>query len=380
MKPMLILLLTAVSLTALATESLDTCAVCRGRIGGTVYLFEDKVTGGKKAVCEKCSALTTVCYLCGLPVKEAGKQLPDGRILCARDVKRVVLDEAEAQRIWHEVKETVERQLSRFMTFPENVTVHPLDRADLQQMFKVVGNDFTCPNVWGCTLRKTNDDNRVTFKISLLRGLPPSVLRATCAHEFAHTWLNENLSRERERQISQDAEEGFCELIACLYCEARGDQAQIGVIKSNAYSRGQFALFREAERQFGMNDVVDWMKYGVDAQLNGDDLAGLRKVAMPRRVKEPPAVASVTMPPTSVAASRPPETLTLKGIMWSTRPSAVINDRTFRVNEEAKVRLGLSNVVVRCLAIRRDAVVVQVGGAPTPQTLTLRISVDALKR
>jgi hypothetical protein len=303
-----------------------------------------------------------------MPAKEKYEELPDGRILCARDVKSVVLDEAEAQRIWADVKDTVERQLSRFMTYPDNVTVHPLDRVDLQEMFKVAGQDFTCPNVWGCTLRETNENKRINYKISLLRGLPPSVLKATCAHELTHTWCWENISLERRRRMSQDSIEGFCELIACLFCEAQGDNAQLGVIKSNAYTRGQFALLRAAESQYGMNDVVDWMKYGVDARLNGAELERVRKIEVPGKSATPArpvAYAAAVAPPPL------PEALILKGITWSARPTAVINDHIFMVNDENKMRVGTNSVAVKCMAIRQDAVVIQVAGSSEPKTLTL---------
>jgi hypothetical protein len=255
------------------------------------------------------------------------------------------------------------------MTFPENVTVHPLDRVDLQRMFKVVGNDFTCPNVWGCTRRETNDDSRVNYKISLLRGLPPSVLRATCAHELTHTWINENPSREREQRISPDAKEGFCELIACLYCEAQGDQAQLGVIKSNAYSRGQFTLFREAERRFGMNDVVDWMKYGTDDRLMAEDLRRVRNVDVP-----PATAASDTNSPAyGWKPASEPDTLVLKAITWSQpHPVAMINNRTFTENEQGKVRVGKTNLTLRCLSIRPDAVRIQIVGSGEQRELRLR--------
>ena len=363
-----ILFLTALVMGLIASaQNLDSCSICGARIRDTVYLAVDKVTNEKKALCEACTKLRTECYLCGLPSKDKYEELPDGRILCARDVKNVVLDEGEAQRIWNDVKNTVERQLSRFMDFPNNVTIHPLDRVDLQTMFQVVGNDSTCPHVWGCTERQTNANNSINYKISLLRGLPPSVLKATCAHELTHTWVWENVSRERDKRMSPDAEEGFCELVAYLMCEAQGDKAQMSVIKSNAYTRGQFALFREAESQYGMNEIVEWMKYGVDPALSKADLSRVRKIEIPADETKRPAAAPVAFAPAAPAA--PPETLTLKGIMWSARPSAVINDRTFMVNDENKMRLGTNSVSVRCLAIRQDAVVLQIGSSQ--QTLSL---------
>ena len=352
----------------------DYCEVCGDGLTDTVYMVMDQVAGVRKRVCHKCVELPERCYLCGMPAVKDVKELPDGRILCARDVKSVVLDEDEAQRIWTDVKDSVERQFSRFTTFPDNVTVQPLDRVDLQQIFKFAGNDAVCPNVWGCTLPVTNDDGHVTYKISLLRGLPGSVLRATCAHELTHTWAVANVAPARKQRMDQDAVEGFCELVSYLYTEARNDTVQLGIIKSNAYTRGQFTLFLEAERRFGFNDVAEWMKFGVDARLTGADLERVRKVAMPAPSAAPTATkAEVAHPVPQPAAPPAPETLTLKGIMWSkTRPMALINNHTFQLNEESKVRLGSSNVTVRCVAIQPDSVVIHVAGSSEQQTLRLK--------
>ena len=364
----------------------DNCAVCGGPLERVAYFFPDKVAGDKKQLCEKCAQLTKICYLCGLPVKGDFQELSDGRILCARDVKSVVLDEEEAQQIWRDVKDAVERQFSRFLAFPENVTVEPLDRVNLLAMFKVPGNDSVCPNVWGCTQRRTNDPARrgMGYKISLLRGLPAPVLKATCAHELTHTWISENVPAARKQRMDQDAIEGFCELVAYLYVAAQHDEAQMGVIRSNAYTRGQFALFLEAEHSFGFNEIVEWLKYGVDLRLTGADLGRVRKVEMPgptdggtqkRRSGETaqsPARPFADSPAARVAPPAP-ETLALKGILWSkTRPLALINNHTFAANEEGKVRLGQSNVLIRCVAIREDSVVVQIVGSGGQQTLRLK--------
>jgi hypothetical protein len=371
MKRSFVILMLAVLFTAISARAADNCAVCGGPLERVAYFFRDHVAGDKKQLCEKCAHLTKICYLCGLPAKEDFQELSDGRILCKRDAKIVVLDEGEAQQIWNDVKDGVERQLSRFVTFPERVTVEPLDRVDLQAMFKMLGNDDVCPNVWGCTQRQTND-NRVSYKINLLRGLPASVLKATCAHELTHTWICENVPAARKQSMDQDAVEGFCELVAFLNVASRNDEAQMGIIKSNAYTRGQFALFLEAEHRFGFNEIVEWMKYGVDPRLTAD-LGRVRTVEMPVRsaaVSAAKIALPVATPPPAVPPA--PETLALKGIMWSkTRPMALINDHTFATNEEGKVRLGQSNVVIRCVAIREDSVVVQVVGSSQQQTLSL---------
>jgi hypothetical protein len=53
------------------------------------------------------------------------------------------------------------------------------------------------------------------------------------------------------------------------------------------------------------------------------------------------------------------------------RRFALINDGTFALNEQGKVRLGTSNVVITCKEIRNDAVVVHVAGESAPRTLAL---------
>ena len=65
----------------------DHCAVCGGLFGTRVYTIEDMVTGQKVQVCSDCATLSTVCFICGLPAKTNYTQLPDSRILCARDAR-----------------------------------------------------------------------------------------------------------------------------------------------------------------------------------------------------------------------------------------------------------------------------------------------------
>jgi len=51
---------------------------------------------------------------------------------------------------------------------------------------------------------------------------------------------------------------------------------------------------------------------------------------------------------------------------------AIINGQTFRLQQEGEVRLGGSNVAVRCLEIRKDSVRLQVGAAGEQRELRLR--------
>jgi len=77
------------------------CAVCNQQIGSTSIWLRNKVTNEQKRVCDACILLSTSCYLCGLPVKNNMTRLDDGRILCARDAKDVVLSKARPGRpVW----------------------------------------------------------------------------------------------------------------------------------------------------------------------------------------------------------------------------------------------------------------------------------------
>src|ERR1039458_9911405 len=97
----------------------DHCAVCGNPFSTRVYTVLDSVTEEKKQVCQDCATLSTVCFICGLPVKTNYTRLPDGRIICARDVWTAVLDEEEAKRICREAKNSLDRLFSRFLDIPE---------------------------------------------------------------------------------------------------------------------------------------------------------------------------------------------------------------------------------------------------------------------
>ena len=356
----------------------DDCSVCGKPIEKKVYFWQDEVAGEKKKVCEQCSELTE-CYLCGLPVKNIGRELSDGRILCTRDTRSVVLDDEEALKICEHVKDALDRQFSRFINFPStNVNVRMVDRVDLQDLFRSAGEDHSCPEVWGYASGITNHA-RVSYRIRILTGLPRSALKATCAHEYAHLWLIANLSQKRSRHLEPDAVEGFCELIAYLLMDAQNESAQKQVILKNRYTRGQVKLFIEAEKRFGFNEVIDWILQGTDDALIEDKLDRIREqrsgtvaAGNSPEIDSKETEAAVRVVPVVPTNPPAPDKLLLQGIVWSrSNPTAVINGRTFRSNDVRSVRLGATNFTVRCLEIRPDAVVIQVDGSAQRQKLTL---------
>jgi len=193
-------------------------------------------------------------------------------------------------------------------------------------------------------------------QISLMSGLPRAELKSVCAHELSHAWVFENVPGARKKTLSRDAHEAFCELVAYKLMSADEDEEQKAHIRRNRYTRGQIDLFIEADERYGFNDIVDWMKYGVDSALHGDDLNRVRNVEVPAAKPQKPKTSRIY-------AARPPETpdaLVLKGITWNqNRPLAVINDRTFAPKEMGGVRLGQTNAVIRCLSIDKTSVRIQ---------------------
>jgi hypothetical protein len=304
-------------------------------------------------------------------VKRDLTELSDGRILCARDAKSVVLDEDEARRICAETKDALDRHFSRFTSFPEtNITIAIADRVSLLAFFKMPGNDYECPNVMGYIQTRTNR-SRILHEISVMNGLLPGVLRATYAHECTHAWITENLSEARKARLTRDTQEGFCELVAYLTLGALGDSTTQQFITKNAYTRGQVGLLIEAEQRFGINEVVEWMKFGEDNRLIAGEVDRIRRVV--KAEENPPS--TNPRPKGTPAPTEPPaaNTLVLQGITWAgSRSLASINNRNFAPGEVAQVHLGGTNVTIRCLEIRPDSVVIQhSGGSEAKQELKL---------
>jgi hypothetical protein len=119
-----------------------------------------------------------------------------------------------------------------------------------------------------------------------------------------------------------------------------------------------------------MHDVVEWIKFGTDRVLRADDLGRIRGISKPSftlPVTEAAPVAVVTPVPEPAA----PDRLILRAVSAGSGAWAQINNRSFRTGESWPVRIGSSNVVVKCLAIRSDSVTVE--RADTKEKLTLEI-------
>ena len=346
----------------------DTCAICGKSISGTIYLFNDKVTGEQKELCSDCIKLPR-CSICGLPVKD-GIQLPDGRSLCARDAKKVVLTADDARQICSQVKDDLDRLFSRFTVFPDNVDVSVIDRVDVDSMFITEGNNFESPDLLGC-IRAETTNHQTRYKMSLLTGMLAAQLKETSAHEYSHAWVGENVPKERRARLGRDAEEGFCEMVGFLLMDAQNEEVEKKRVLQNHYTRGQIGLFIEAEKQYGFDQVLDWMKYGVAAQLEAGHVDELRNVKMPsaKPVANNPALYNNnhnTNPPATA-----PATIKLQGVLWGNRPVAIINGCSFFAQDQKPVKVGGTNVTLRCLEIGKKSVRIRNIDSGTEQELPL---------
>ena len=341
----------AIALVAFASAArADNCAICGQPINGQIYLMTDEVTGQQVEVCSNCLQLPR-CFICGLPVKD-GLRLPDGRWLCARDSKTAVLDVEDVQRIFGQVHDDLDHQFARFTSFPTNVDVSVIDRVDVDSMFQLMGNSFESPDVLGVTEPiMTNSVRR--YEISLLTGQPLAQLEEVCAHELSHAWVGENVPPERHARLDRNAEEGFCEMMGYLLMDSLGEEGEKKRVLANSYTRGQVQLFIEAEQQYGFDEVLDWMQYGVSGRLVAGQVDEIRDVKMPvdASVEKFAARKDVgSLPPPAPAGLR------LQGILWGAAPEAIINGRSFFAGDQFSVRVGQTNETIRCLGISRTAV------------------------
>jgi hypothetical protein len=221
-------------------------------------------------------------------------------------------------------------------------------------MFHRMNNGFESPNLLGCIQAQTVNGQR-RYQMSLMTGLPLAELKETCAHEYSHAWVGENVDRA-QRGLGRDAEEGFCEMVGYLLMESQSEEAEKKRVLENRYTRGQVDLFLEAEKRYGFDQILDWMKYGVAAQLAAGHLDEIRDVKMPAKfTPKIPSHFDFKSPAPAIA----PTAMILQGILWGNNPTAIINGRSFAVNDLSKVKIAGTNVTIRCLSIQPREVVIR---------------------
>jgi hypothetical protein len=345
-----------------ATAAENRCVVCQNQIAERVYLFTNPYASEKQTVCSGCAQLTSTCAICTLPVRGAFIKLPDGRFLCERDAKEAVLTHDALDEIYREVKRDLFRMLAGNILPDKNVTIELAGRTDLDRLSR----SQRFPHDKSVTLGLTDTRGRTgafEHRIYILGGLRKSRVAAVCAHEYTHAWLHENVVAGRK--LDSDTVEGFCELVAFKLVSDRNDTAEKKIILDNSYTSGQIHSLVKAEDRYRFPEIVKWMKDGVDDKV---DLGNTARVLVRKNDDQTTQVAWRPAKPTAV-----PDTLILRGISGTPqRRFALVNDATLEKGEQAKVRVGSSNVVVRCLEISNASVVLSVNGASEPTQLSLK--------
>jgi hypothetical protein len=64
----------------------------------------------------------------------------------------------------------------------------------------------------------------------------------------------------------------------------------------------------------------------------------------------------------------------LDGVLWGSRPVAIINGRSFLANDQNPVKVGGTNVNIRCLGIQKTSVRIQNVDSGKEQELRLPVN------
>jgi hypothetical protein len=364
----LLLLWNCLAISAAPAETPSRCEICQGPFVETIYIVEDRIRQVKKHICLACSKSKIICSACGLAANPRTlRKLEDGRILCELDVKGAVLAEFEARDIFHEVKREMQRMLAHWTPLPEtNITAYLVNRDDFIKEYRRKPSMDDPEKLLGLTRSSSSDGTNYEHHIYLLSGVLKPQFMAVCAHEYTHTWLNEHSIRGRT--LDKDTEEGFCELMAWKYCAAKNDKAELNRILDNTYTRGQVDALIAAEQRYQFHRVIDWIHRGEDSWLDKDKLERLLALkAAPDAGTPLEPLWQRTVVPTPV-----PDTLVLRNLSGTgNRRLALINNQTLAKGEEARVRVGQTNVQVRCLEIRERSVLLRIGGRTEPMELFL---------
>jgi hypothetical protein len=296
-------------------------------------------------------------------VKANYKKIDETRFLCREDAATAILTQRDAERAFGDGRRDLLHLLAAFGSLPDrNIKLHLVTKTEMDQLHGENSPGHSKGILMGLTRSSMGGKGQPEHSIYVLDGLPPARFLATCAHEWAHAWIHENISSDR--RLNPNSTEGFCEWVAYKLMTERNEAVEKKMILANTYTRGQVDAFIKADEDLRPYDIVKWMKSGLDHRIDPNNTARVRNLE-PQRTSE--GALWQTSVPTQV-----PDHLTLKGISGNAkRRFALINDCTLQTNETAKVRVGSSNVVLQCLQIRPNSVLVQVRGEEKAKELFL---------
>jgi hypothetical protein len=341
------------------------CAVCRQLITQRVYLFTSPYLAEKQSVCASCAELETACSICTLPIRGPHIKLSDGRLLCERERNDCVLTHEALEEVFADVKRDIFRMLAGHGTLPDkNVTIQLAGRPDLDRMTRTQRFPHDKNLTMGVTQTRRKG-SEFEHRIFVLSGVRKSRAAAICAHEYTHAWLHQNLPDGRFLEV--DTVEGFCELVAYKLMSDRNEALEKKVILENSYTSGEVNNLVKAEDRYRFYEIVKWIKTGVDQRIDKSNAA---RVLVRRHDDEPVQVGWQPVKATAV-----PDTLVLRGISGTPqRRFALVNDTTLAKGDQSKVRVGTTNVVVRCLDITDGSVILNVNGSERTELFLKKVN------
>jgi hypothetical protein len=355
--------------TCLTRADVLYCAVCKERIIQVFVSVELRSAEGKIKVCEKCAELPR-CSTCGIPIRENGTTLTDGRVICQPDMARTVNGQHDSEAAFREAKRDAMAILAGSGVLPDrNITLTVTDRKELNRIFTPKGGGH---GTMGITSSQLVGNDAWEHSIYILDHLSVDRFTAIAAHEYGHAWIAENVRKGRallraKKVGDPDSVEGFCEWIAYKVVDARNLEVEKKLILDNAYTGEQVHAFIKADQQARSYDVIKWIKEGTDQWV---DIDAPNKIL---NLDKGPAASGPLW--VSTAKTVVPSTLILRGISGSaSRRFALINDMTLQKNETGRVRVGQSNVVVQCLSISSNSVLIKIVGNDKPTELYLTSS------
>ena len=325
-----------------------TCVVC----AKTPLVGKYFVHNQTNHICAECEQLPTRCALCRLPVKDPTTKTTDGRIFCRADAANVVVAQDEATKLFAQARSELSTLSDGSISLRTAAVAVQLVDVDYWNA-KAGGDGGTTMHRLGFSISRPIGSG-FAHNVILMSGQLRTTTLSTCAHEFAHLWLNENL--KPERKLDPDTREALCELFAFKLAARRGDTNEIARIKVNPYTKGVVLSALEFEAREGLPGVVSWVRNGTEVVLPATRVASATAAPEPVRELRPP-------PP-------PATKLELRSLLrTSKRTVAVINGERFELGSELSMLIDGKRRLVRLDSAAEISVVVTVDGVR--QTLQL---------
>ncbi len=342
------------------------CEICGDKAASQYFLMQDSARARRAVVCQRCSRIEQLCLMCQLPVIQGFTTLSDGRHLCALDAPQAVLSQDLTVAIYRDAQRDVFALLSGLGVLPDrNISVQMVSQKELARIYYTTPGNHKDTTLQGVTRSRRYSKDSFEHQIYLCEGLSRSRMAAVAAHEYAHTWIHENVSNERV--LDPDIVEAFCELTAYQLMKQRGETQELKLILENTYTRGKIDVLVQVTGDYQYHRVAEWMKSGRDETLErqkAERVMALKDAAVPLFGYLP------------VVHARSPASLALKGLSGrNPRRFALINDATVQAGQEAVVKLMDRTVRVRCVEVGEDFVTIQLDGA----TNLVRLRLEAKK-